>query len=103
MNRGARHGDPIMAPKPYSDPIEEIRLRYGFVSVGSLREIYRRFAPHCADSKSLGEILSDLDIASLTQILRDFKSGRLEEICQPRAGPKRESHGHPGNDGDNPF
>ena len=27
----------------------------------------------------------DLDVASLTQLIRDYKSGRLEQICRPRA------------------
>jgi hypothetical protein len=33
----------------------------------------------------------------LTQLIRDYKSGRLAKICQ--SGPKGESHGHASNNG----
>jgi hypothetical protein len=47
-----------------------------------LRDFYGSFAPHCADSKKLSEVLPDLDAASLTLLVRDYKSGRPEKICQ---------------------
>jgi hypothetical protein len=73
-----------MSPRSHNNPVDEIRLRYGTVSVGTLREFYGSFAPHCASSKNLGDVLADLDGASLTQLLLDLKRGRLEKICQPR-------------------
>ena len=60
----------------------EIGLRYGSIAVRTLREFYGSFAPHCADSEKLGEVLEDLDEASLSQLVRDFRSGKLAKICQ---------------------
>ena len=52
------------------------------MTVRTLREFYGSFAPHCADSERLSEVLEHLDEASLSQLLRDFKSGRLAKILQ---------------------
>jgi hypothetical protein len=89
-----------MAVKHQIDTANELALKYGSISVGTLREFYGSFAPHCADSEKLSEVLSNLDGASLTQLVRDYKSGKLDRICQPGSEPKRESHGHPGDYGD---
>ena len=62
--------------------LDEIGLRYGSISVRSLREFYGSFAPHCADSGKLSEVLANLDEASLTQLIRDYKSGKLDRICR---------------------
>jgi hypothetical protein len=53
-----------------------------FTPFRAFREFYGSFAPHCADSEKLGEVFEDLDEASLSQLLRDFKSGKLAKICQ---------------------
>jgi hypothetical protein len=71
-----------MALELHRDRLGEINLRYGSLTVRALREFYGSFAPHCADREKLGEVLEDLDEASLSQLLRDFKSGRLAKICQ---------------------
>jgi len=63
----------------------EIGLRYGSVTVRTLREFYGSFAPHCTDSEKLGEVLADLDEASLAQLVRDYKSGKLDRICRDAA------------------
>lgn len=63
----------------------EIGLRYGSITVRALREFYGSFAPHCADSEKLGEVLTDLDEASLAQLVRDHKSGKLDRICRDAA------------------
>ena len=55
----------------------EIRLRYGSITVGTLRQLYGSFAPHCADREKLGEVLDKLDEASLYQLLHDLRSGKL--------------------------
>jgi hypothetical protein len=60
----------------------ELALKYGSISVRTLRDFYGSFAPHCADGQKLSEVLADLDGASLTQLIRDYRSGRLERICQ---------------------
>jgi hypothetical protein len=62
--------------------VSALALKYGSTTVRTLRDYYGSFAPHCADESELGEILAGLDVASLTQIIRDYKSGRLEQICQ---------------------
>ena len=71
-----------MTVKNPSNRLSEIGLRFGSITVGALREFYGSFAPHCADSEKLGEVLEDLDGASLSQLIRDFKSGKLAKICQ---------------------
>jgi hypothetical protein len=92
-----------MTLEHHRNRLHEIRLRYGSISVRSLREFYGSFAPHCADSEKVGEILADLDAASLNQLVRDYKTGKLDRICRtplelPRcSGPKCESHGNPGD------
>jgi hypothetical protein len=59
-----------------------IKLGCGSVTVRTLREFYGSFAPHLADSKKLSEVLDELDVASLSQLIRDFKSGKLAKISQ---------------------
>jgi hypothetical protein len=89
-----------MALKHQNEAANELALRYGSISVGSLRKLYGSFAPHCADDEKLSEVLADLDGASLTQLIRDYKRGRLEKICQPHSRPKREGHGNASNNSD---
>jgi hypothetical protein len=71
-----------MTLENHPNRLGEISLRYGSISVRTLREFYGSFAPHCADREKLGEVLQDLDEASLSQLLRDFKSGKLAKICR---------------------
>ena len=80
--RGAFGKRPTMALEDRPSRLGEIGLRYGSFTVLSLREFYGSFAPHCADSEKLSEVLEDLDEASLSQLIRDFKSGKLARICQ---------------------
>ena len=89
-----------MIRKDQNDTVSELALNYGSITVRTLRDYYGSFAPHCADDSELGEILPDLDVASLTQVIRDYKSGRLEQICQPVSRPKSESQGHSRYNGD---
>jgi hypothetical protein len=71
-----------MALEHLSDTLSKLALKYGSMSVGFLREFDGGFAPHCGDSEKLSEVLADLDAASLTQLVRDYKSGRLDKfIC----------------------
>jgi hypothetical protein len=37
--------------------LSDIRLRYGSITIGTLRLLYGSFAPHCADSEKLGAVL----------------------------------------------
>jgi hypothetical protein len=83
-----------MAFKHQNDTANELARKYGSTSIGTLREFYGSFAPHCADGEKLSEALANLDGASVTQLVRDYKSGKLDRICQPHSGLKRESHGN---------
>ena len=89
-----------MIRKDQNDTVSALALKYGSITVRTLRDYYGSFAPHCADESELGEILPGLDVASLTQIIRDYKSGRLEQICQPLSSSVSESHGHYRHNGD---
>jgi hypothetical protein len=89
-----------MIRKDQNDTVSELVLKHGSITVRTLRDYYGSFAPHCADDSELGAILPDLDVASLTQVIRDYKSGRLEQICQPLSRPKSESHSHSRYNGD---
>jgi hypothetical protein len=62
--------------------LSDIRLRYGSVTIGTLRQLYGTFAPHCADGEKLGDVLDKLDEASLYRVLHEFKSGKLAKIYQ---------------------
>jgi hypothetical protein len=72
-----------MAFKHQNITANGLTLNYGSLTIRTLREFYGSFAPHCADSKKLSEVLADLDAASLTQLVRDYKSRKLEKIYQP--------------------
>ncbi len=51
--------------------------------IGTLRKTYGHgFAPHCAESERLGNVLHKMDVASLTELLRDHKAGKLKLICR---------------------
>jgi hypothetical protein len=73
-SRGALSERPTMTLELHRDRLGEINLRYGSITVRALREFYGSFAPHCADSEKLSGVLADLDEASLTQLVRDFKT-----------------------------
>ena len=71
-----------MALKRHDTTANELTLKYGSLTIRALRELYGSFAPHRADGEKLSDAMADLDAASLTQLVRDYKSGRLEKICQ---------------------
>jgi len=83
--RGSPKATRDVAFKYQNDTIAELALKCGSINVRTLRDFYGSFAPHCADDLKLSDILTDLDVASLAQLIRDYKSGRLEQICRPRA------------------
>jgi hypothetical protein len=59
----------------------EIGVKYGNVTTRILREFYGSFAPHCANNEKLSDVISKLDVCSLTQLVRDYNSGKLKRIC----------------------
>jgi hypothetical protein len=56
--------------------------RYRNMLIGTLRKAYGSFAPHCADGERLCDVLHKLDIASLSQLIRDYEAKKLQQICQ---------------------
>jgi hypothetical protein len=86
-----------MVRKIQDNTVSELALKYGSISIRTLRDFYGSFAPHCADDSKLSEVLADLDVASFTQVTRDYKNGRLAQVCQ--SGPKGESHGRASDNG----
>jgi hypothetical protein len=80
--------------KDNNKALSELALNYGSLRVRALRDIYANFAPHCADDLKLREVLADLDVASLTQVLRDCNCGNLKQISRLRLAPESKSHGH---------
>ncbi len=59
-----------------------ISRKHGKTLVRTLRNTYgSNFAPHCADHEKLASVLHKMDAASLTDLMRDHKSGKLVQIC----------------------
>ena len=67
---------------PTYDRNAELSRKYGNALIGSLRKAYGSFAPYCADNERLGDVLHKLDAASLSQLIRDHRAGKLKRICQ---------------------
>jgi hypothetical protein len=45
--------------------------------ISTLRDEYGSFAPHCADGERLCDVLHKLDIASLSQLIRDYEARKV--------------------------
>ena len=67
---------------PDRDRNAELSRKYGNALIGSLSKAYGSFAPHCEDHERLSDVLRKLDVASLSQLIRDHKAGILGRICQ---------------------
>jgi hypothetical protein len=74
--------NPIRLIDPHNDRNAELSRKHGNALIGSLRKAYGSFAPHRADNERLSDVLHKLDAASLSQLIRDHKAGKLERICQ---------------------
>jgi hypothetical protein len=83
--RGSPKATRNVAFKHQNDTIAGLALKHGAMTVRILRDFYGSFAPHYADELKLSDILTDLDVASLAQLIRDYKSGRLEQIKRTAA------------------
>ncbi len=66
----------------HRDKEGELSRKYGNTLIGTLRKAYGSFAPHCAKSDRLSDVLHKLDEASLRQLIRDYEAGKLEQICR---------------------
>jgi hypothetical protein len=59
-----------------------IRRKHGNALVSTLRKTYGcNFAPHCGDGEKLRNVFHKMDTASLTELIRDHKAGKLAKIC----------------------
>ncbi len=60
-----------------------ISRKHGKTLISTLRKTYGcNFAPHFADDEKLGNVLHKIDVASLTDLMRDHKADKLEQICR---------------------
>ncbi len=60
-----------------------INRKHGTTFIGTLRKTYGcNFAPHCADNEKLGNVLHKMDVASLADLMRDHRAGKLKQICR---------------------
>lgn len=80
--RGSPNATQQMAFKHQDKTANELALKYGSISVRTLRSIYGSFAPHRADSDKLSEVLADLDGASLSSF-GITKAGDSKRFASP--------------------
>ncbi len=60
-----------------------INRKHGKTSIGTLRKTYGcNFVPQCAENEKLGNVLHKMDAASMTDLMRDHKAGKLNQICR---------------------
>ena len=61
----------------------EIGRKHGNTLVGTLRKTYgERFAPGCAETAKLSNVLKKMDEPSMSKLIHDHEAGRLEQICK---------------------
>ncbi len=59
-----------------------IRRKHGKTLISTLRKTYGcNFLPHCGDGEELRNVFHKMDTASLTELIRDHKAGKLAKIC----------------------
>jgi hypothetical protein len=67
----------------HRDKNGEISKKHGNTLVGTLRKHYgESFAKGCGDRETLRSVLEGLDFSSLSKLIRDHNSGRLEQVCR---------------------
>jgi hypothetical protein len=65
----------------YRDKEGELSRKHGNTLVGTLRSHYGSdFAAGCSESDRLTDILDQLDEASLTDLARDYETGKLAHV-----------------------
>ncbi len=75
-----------MAFERHSDKNGEMSRKHGNTRVGTLRKHYGKdFAVGCGDDVKLSEVLHMVDEPSLSKLVRDLESGKLEGICREKA------------------
>jgi len=67
----------------HRDKNGEISRKHGNTLIRTLRNHYgARFAQGCDGEEKLSEVLETLDEPSLSHLLRDYRAGKLEEVCR---------------------
>ncbi len=67
----------------HRDKNGEISRKHGNTLIRTLRKTYGPgFASGCRDEEKLSDVLAKLDETSLSHLIRDQESGRLERICR---------------------
>jgi hypothetical protein len=70
----------------YRDKNGEMSRKYGNTLIRTLRKHYGDdFAAGCDGSEKLSGVLRQLDELSLSRLVRDLESGRLDQICRQAA------------------
>lgn len=69
--RGSPDATQDMAFKRQNPTATELALKYGSISVRTLREFYGSFAPHCADGEKLSEVLA----GSINRVSSNLEDG----------------------------
>ena len=72
-----------MAFERRRDKNGEISRKHGNTLLGTLRKTYGTdFAKDCAESDRLSDVLHKMDEPSLSKLVRDHESGKLEQACK---------------------
>jgi hypothetical protein len=67
----------------YRDRNGEISKKHGNTLIRTLRKTYgANFAKGCNDDETLSDVLHKLDEPSLSSLIRDHETGRLEQVCR---------------------
>jgi hypothetical protein len=67
----------------HRDKHGEISRKHGNTLVRTLRKTYGKdFAVGCADDEKLSDVLHRFDEPSLSKLIRDHQSDKLEGICR---------------------
>jgi hypothetical protein len=75
-----------MAFERRRDKDGQLSRKHGSTLISTLRKHYGPdFAYGCADAATLGDGLQELDEPSLSKLVRDEESGKLERICREAA------------------
>ena len=78
----------------YRDKNGEMSRKYGNTLIRILRKHYGDdFAAGCANNEKLSDVLHKLDELSLSRLVRDLESGRLEKVCRQAVGRAALSEG----------
>jgi hypothetical protein len=77
---------PMAIDERHRDKNGEISRKHGNTLIRTLRKTYgAHFAQGCADTEKLSAVLQKLDEPSLSTLVHDHDTGKLEQICREAA------------------